>query len=793
MTLTFASLRTRWVTLIGSFAALALGVGLLSTMGLALASTLDAPTQHPDRLAGAPVIVRGQDELRVGDKSQPLAHYRGVPPDVAARLAATAPTVADRSFPVREDADGPGAGAAGSPAFTGHPWSVAAYGGYQLTAGRAPADTARGTPAAGRAAEVVVGGDPGLVGTVIGTRRVVGTVAPGRFERAMFFADAEAARLSPRIDNLVVAASAGRVRAVVGAAPGVQVLTGDARRRADPDPDRDAEALVAVNALLGTAGGITTFVSVFVVASTFAFAVAQRRRELALLRTAGATPGQVRRMVLVEAAVVGVLASAAGCALGAWGAPRLAAMLVRERLAPEWFTIGAHEWPYQVAFWTGLVVALAGASVAAVRAGRVRPIEALREASVDSRAVPASRWLTGAALVATALGLAVWRLAADPGEALHRKTYTTQPMLLITAVALLAPLLVRPLLRAIRLPGVTGLLVRENAAAAIRRTGAIAAPVLITVALTGSLLGATATISTAKATELRDQTTADLIVDEPDAATVARARSVPGATVMTSSETAVYVQEEGTALVRSQGWAVDAATLPAMRHLPVLAGSLADLNDRSIVVNDEWSQHTVGAPVDVWLGDGTPKTLRIAAVLATGTGNNGVYVTHANAPGATPDRLEIVTPPGGADRLPGLAREQWLAEQAPQASRQTRAGFLVVLGIALVYTAIALANTLVMATSDRLGEFAALRLTGATRRQVLGMVTAEALAVVALGVVLGAVVTALNLAGIWAALGMLSVWSPLTVPWQPLAVAAAACAAFATTAAFATAVRTTRP
>ena len=79
MILTLAGLRKRWVTLIGSFVALALGVGLLTTMGLALASTVDAPAQRPERLAGAPVVVRGVDELRVAGKSQPLADYRGVP------------------------------------------------------------------------------------------------------------------------------------------------------------------------------------------------------------------------------------------------------------------------------------------------------------------------------------------------------------------------------------------------------------------------------------------------------------------------------------------------------------------------------------------------------------------------------------------------------------------------------------------------------------------------------------------------------------------------------------------
>ncbi|MGW4947725.1 ABC transporter permease [Actinoplanes sp. NPDC004185] len=766
MIVTLASLRTRWVTLTGSFVALALGVALLATMGLALASTVDAPPQRPERLAGAPVVVRGPDELRVGDKHQPLANYRGVPAGVAARLAAAAPTVIDRSFAVRDG-------------FTGHPWPVARFAGYRLTAGRAPA----------AAGEVVVSGEPALLGSEMQGRRVVGTVGPAGYERAVFFTDAEAARLSPRIDNLVVDAGPGPVRTLVGAAPGIQVLTGDDRRRADPDPDRDAEALMTVNALLGTAGGITTFVSVFVVASTFAFAVAQRRRELGLLRTAGATPGQVRRMVLAEAGAVGVLASAAGCVLGARGAPLLARLLVDERLAPPWFVIGAHRWPFHVAFWTGLMVALAGAVTAAVRAGRVGPLEALREAAVDTGSMPPGRRIAGALMLATGLGVLVWHVIAEPGEALHRKSYTTQPMLLITAVALLAPLVVRPLVSAVRLPGVTGLLARENAAAGIRRTAAVAAPVLIMVALTGSLLGATATITTAEAGELRDRTRADVIAERPDAATVARARAVPGATVMTSAQTAVYVLEEGVALIGFPAWAVDAGALASVRRLPVIAGSLAELDDSSIVVTDEWAQHTVGSRIDVWLGDGTPRTLRIVAVLAAGTGSEGAYLTPANAPGVAPDRLEMTVPEPSLAAGLGLSREQWLAEQAPRTGRQTRVGFLVVLGIALLYTAIALANTLVMATTGRVPEFSALRLAGATRGQLLRLVTVEALLVAGIGAVLGAAVTLLNLAGIWAALGRLSVWAPVVVPWQQLAGAAGACAVIAMTAALATAAR----
>lgn len=785
--------------------------------------------------------------------------------------------------------------------MVGHPWSIARFGGHRVVAGREPR----------RHDEIVLVADRAAVGRTIrlrtpagsGDYTVAGVLAQVPFERAVFFTDGTAAALSPRIDNLVVDAAPDAVRAIVSDFPGVQVLTGDDRRRADPEPDRDSDALVAMNALLGSAGGVTTFVSVFVVASTFAFAVAQRRREIGLLRTAGATPRQIRRMVFAEAVVVGAVASAAGCVLGSRGAPWLARLLVDERLAPAWFTIGDHRWPYHVAFWTGLLVALAGVTVATVRAGRIRPTEALREASVDSRAMTAGRWIFGIGILAIGLGLCCWRLLTDPGEALHRKTYTTQPMLLITAVALLAPVLAGPLARLVawlpaRMSGATGMLIRENASAGLRRTAAVAAPVLITVALAGSLLGTTATISEAKAEELRTRTTADLIIPGAlDDRTVAAVRAVPGAQVMTSAATAVYTVEDGVALVRSQALAVDPQSLTAVRRLPVTAGDIGDLDDDGIIVNEEWATHGVGDRVDVWLGDGNPRSLRIVAVLATGTGSNGVYVTTRNAGGAPPDLLELswlpgtdtraaettvrnllnpspaaeadpapATAPGargpspsaeasprgpsrsasanprgpsrsaeagprrptapgalapslptGADGGPNtasgelepsgepgaiahghgpalhdpltsagvqlLTRDQWLAEQLPVSSRETRVGYIVVLGIALLYTGIAVANTMVMATSDRTRELAVLRLAGATKRQVLLLVAAEALTVVLVGTVLGLIVTAMNLLGIWTALAVLSVWSAIVVPWLSVAATLAACAVVAVVAA----------
>jgi putative ABC transport system permease protein len=587
------------------------------------------------------------------------------------------------------------------------------------------------------------------------------------------------------------------------------VLTGDARRYADADPDRDSEALTAMNAMFGTAGGVTAFVSVFVVASTFAFTVAQRRREFGLLRTAGATPGQIRRMVVCEALGVGVLASATGCVLGSYGAPKLAEWAADEGLAPRWFTIGDYTWPYHMAFWTGLFVALCGVLAASWRAGRTGPAEALREASVDTRAMTWGRWLFGAALLVTAAVTLAWSLVTNPGELLQRKTYVSRPMLLITAVALLAPVLVRPLARLItwlpaQLPSASGMLVRENAAAGVRRTAAVAAPVLVTVALAGSLLGATATLNEAKATEVREQTAADFVVTPTgdtgfDEATLQRLRALPGAEVSASSSSAVYVQEDGVALIKSDARAAEPNALAATAQLPLVAGKVSDLDDDSIIVNEEWEQHTVGERVHVWLGDGRRKSLKIAAVMSIGTGNNGVYVTPRNAPTAPVDRVAVRVAHGAdtatvaaalrqAVRASGgevLTRDAWVRATYPETDRTTRMGFFLVLGIALLYTGISLANTMVMATSDRVRELAVLRLAGATKGQVLRLVGAEALMVVAVGALLGALVAGLNLLGMWSALRLLLAPTSIEIPWTTLGAAVGACAVLAVLSALA--------
>ncbi|WST86901.1 FtsX-like permease family protein [Streptomyces anulatus] len=866
--LALSGMRTRWITFVGSFVALALGVGLIAATGLALAATFDAPERGPERFAAAPVVVRAADQLRVdtptGTRTKPLDHPGPVGPRTADRLAALGRTVADRTFPADvtaartgphttaaragADARGPRMGLdvtaarngpdvtvartgadVGDPrtdaekartgaearksrpgqdaeARVGHPWPVAAAAPYRLTSGRAPAAPGEVVVTTRPDGAPLRTGDRVLVRTPAGSapRTVVGTVAGRGFEDAVFFTDDEAARISPDIDALVVHADATAVRRALGPDSGMDVLTGHDRRRADPDPDRDARALVSVNALLGTAAGITLFVSAAVVASTFSFAVAQRRREFGLLRTAGATPGQIRRTVWAEAVLVGVLASAAGVWLGAGAAPLLVGRMTEAGLAPPWFALGDASWPLHTAFWTGVFVATAGALVSCHRAGRTAPTEALREAAVDSRVMPASRWVAAVLVLLAGLGLPALALALDPGDLLGRKSYITRPMLLVVGFALLAPVLVRPVGRLLtwlpaRLPGATGVLVRENTAAGVRRTAAVAAPVLITVALAATLTGTVATLEEARATEARTVTTADFVVTpgqegRPLApAFVERARAVEGAVVSVSRSTAVTVLEEDTALVTSEARAVDPARLAAVSELPVTAGRLSDLDDGAIVVNEEWLTTRVGDRVAVWLGDGRRASLRIAAVLATGTGDNGVYVTRRNAGGAGVDRIDVKVAEGGDRRAVAAAlhsagaatgtrvatKAEWLSANGPGPDDPTRTGLRMILGIALLCTATALANTLVMATSDRVRDLAVLRLAGATAPQVLRLVAAEAVVAVGVGAVLGGVVAAVNLLVVWGALVLLGVMSAVVVPWGTLGLVVAAAALLA--------------
>ncbi|GAB2938107.1 ABC transporter permease [Micromonospora polyrhachis] len=770
--LTLATLRIRWRSFVGMFVALALGAALVAALGQVLATTISAPDREPQRYQDVTVVVVGVDELNVptwrGTETEPLAQRRGVPATTAARLP---DAVADRVFPATL-AEGPG----GS---VGRPWSARTAAGQTLLAGRAPATDDEIVVSAGARP-----GDQVQVITTAGVRpyTVVGLNSPTR-EICLFFTDARAAELSPRIDALLTRQPEAQVRAAVGT--DARVLVGDARARLDPNREGDADARNNANTIAGIALGFAIFISIAVVAATFAFAVGQRRREMALLRAAGATPGQIRRMIYTEALVVSSLAAAAGAVAGPYAAPALLDWLIARRMAPDWIdTVSNSAVPAYLAFGTGVLVALLAVVIAAWQASRIRPGEALRQATVQTRHMPLSRWVLGLGTLATALVSMAFTAIDDPGSATNRKTYMPVLMLLIAAAALLAPAVVRPTARLLTLPfqrsgGAIGMLVAATVTSSARRTATLATPVLMTVALPAMLLTASTMTDTAKAAAGGRSVQADYLVLPNGTAGLdneltARLRAVPGADVSTISESSVYTLDGDTALNRR----------------PAEGTELVP--DDAIVVEQDWG-YRVGDNVRLWLADGTETRLRVIGLLPLGA-TTAAQVSPRNARADLPSKALVDVRPGSdptaveaalrhaarGHRAAVVSKPQWSAATAAAQGDASRLGLLMVLGILLTYTTIALVNTLVMGAPDRAGERRVMSLLGADRGQVLRYALAESLVSVAVGVVLAAAVTVAGLGGLWLALLRVAGPIALDVSWGALGAVVGGCVLIAT-------------
>ncbi|MEU7867619.1 ABC transporter permease [Dactylosporangium sp. NPDC049140] len=734
------TVRARWASFAGLFVALGLGVALLATTGLTLASSVGG-ARRPVWYDTADVVVAGQNSITVVVDAGTEDEYasststnrsRALPADLPARLPGA---VVDRWLP-----------------GNAHPWSAAALHGIPADAGPRADDEV-----------VATGGHPGDRVTIAGREFTVAGTVGG--PSAVYLTDRAAEQLSGgRIDALAVRGrTAEQVRAAVGEGP--RVLTGDARAEAEPNPDGDLLAVAA--SLLGTTAGVAAFVAVFVVAGTFAFAVAQRRRELALLRAAGATPRQVRRLVLGEALVVGAVAGLAGCAAGLLAAPPFAHFIGRNGFAPAGFTAGFVWWPLLAAFGAGLLVALTGAMVAARRAGRVRPIEALREASVERRVMTAGRWVFGLLFLGGTAAMLIW-VPVDGPEAIALVLLDAQ--LAITGVALFAPLLApgAAWLAGRLLPGVTAALARDGARTAVRRTASTVAPILVTAGIAATTLSATATIWQAQADAGAARLTATGVLVNP-------VRVPDGGVPVARS--VVYINQDD--------YAEPFDALFAGPGLARVMRVSAEPADGTVVVGHALAasmRWRAGDTADFWLDDSTPVHLRVAGVLDPSVDLDDAVLLpwslgpgHADAvylsgPSADPGRL---TP---AQYFTGLETEQ---------RRMNDLALLTVLGMALLYTTIAIANTLVMATADRSRDLAVLRLAGTTPRQILGMVGVEALLATAAGLALAWALAGGVLLAMVPHLSAGGAKVALVVPWTPVLGVAAVCGVVAVIAAVA--------
>ncbi|MEV0264516.1 FtsX-like permease family protein [Streptomyces sp. NPDC050617] len=530
--------------------------------------------------------------------------------------------------------------------------------------------------------------------------------------------------------------------------------------------------------------GIALFVGAFIVANTFTMLISQRRRETALLRAVGASRRQVVRSVLAEAAVLGLLASAAGFVLGIGVALGLRPLLnaTGSHLPDGPLIVEPASFGY--ALVVGVAVTVLSAWLPARRAARVAPVEALAE--IDQ--APAQRSLVVRGVIGAVLGgagVATMVYVATLSSSEGIDAGMAGSALVLAGAAVLAPLLSRPLVTfagkgLARMFPASGRLATRNALRNPRRTAATASALMIGLTLiTGlSVLGHSATLGVDKMME-KQGLTADYQVSSEggrglgkDAAH--RLAGVPGVAA------AVPVRTVGADLGSSAGGltGTDAANLPKVTGMRFTSGSADAIRVKNTIALSEKTAREnglrTGQSVKVSYSDGEddeeegkpgrakgPKTATYKIV--------GVYTDNEVAPNALAslatiashveqqnlanERILIKAEPGRAGKLDDKIRSALGSnplvkvkdQSVLRAERSGSIGDILnmtygLLGMALVIAVVGVVNTLAMSVFERTREIGMLRAIGLARRDVKQMVRLESVMICVFGAVLGIVV-----------------------------------------------------
>lgn len=743
--LAWAGLRSRASTFLGTLVAAVLAVALIGGAALLLFSVLTAqPTTHRfdrvdvmvggDRAVSLTTVTdKGKGKKKSKTKSERLTGAPVLPPDWAGKVAAipgAGPVTADYSFTIAlTTVDGKPIGAA-----TGHGWGSAALMPFTIRTGAAPGPGEL-------AVDPSLGLHPGdhvraVTRTGARTLTVSGVVAQKLDEQTTaFVADADVASVSGLTGPTALGVrnvSAAAVRQVLGVDT---VYTGADKVRADL-PSALPDYIGAIS-IFGFVIGITTFATIFVLIGTVALAVRRRLRELALLRAVGATPRQLSRLLSAETLFVSLVAALLGAPAAVVVAQVIAARFRVLGAVPEQFTVDINVAVLLAATAVTILVAQLSARLAARRAIRIAPAQALQETVVEGRGGWLVRTLVG--LVTTAGAAVILAVVPLDGPFGMGMTFISSALLLC-ALGAAGPLLVRVLGAALsRLSGstgITGWLAGAFTRAENRRVTAVAVPLALMVAINAPML-----LNSALSVRL--------------AAAQERERMAPATSVATGVTPLADVRKatgDHTALLPTQlivdeggkpkhhaAYGVQVGGTPVL-DLGFSAGDWrgAGLAASSYVARGNGWQ--VGDTVKVWFPDGYTADLPITGIFDRGRGF-GDLIAPADLVAAHDPRGWVTTVALRGDQtIPGMHAAPVQARSAGDADEQEGA-WEIMIAISLGFTAIAVINTFAIAAAARRAQFAQLRLLGATPRQIRRMAAREALLTVAVGLALGVAVT----------------------------------------------------
>jgi putative ABC transport system permease protein len=509
---------------------------------------------------------------------------------------------------------------------------------------------------------------------------------------------------------------------------------------------------------------VSVFVAAFLIYNTFSMLVAQRTRELALLRAIGASRGQVLRSILAEAVLVALIASAAGIAVGA-GFARGLQLLFQAAGAP--FPASALVFAPRtivVAMVVGLVITVVSALLPARRASVIAPVAAMRDETPRSRTLQ-RRTTVGAFLLGSGLGLAVMapRLA-EFGTQRGALMAGVAAALILIGVLALSPELARPATAAfgVMIRGVTGRLARGNTRRNPRRTAATAGALTIGVALMSAISVLAASTQKSVAGIVDQVIGADFVVTglgfQPFPGGVAEAiRTTPGVqTTAVVRQAPVRAPGSGDTLVTG----VDPAAIQQALSLDVPQGSLDDLREETVALDTDTAAEIgagVGTTVQV-LSVAGPVDLQVVALYEPAGGFTGYVVdlpTAQDLGASDQDSIVYVVMAPGAEAaavqedldraLADFPNVRVLDQSEFKESISDQIGQLLTFLFALLVLAVLIAllgivNTLALSVFERTREIGLLRAVGMSRQGIRRTIVVEAFIIAVFGAALGMLV-----------------------------------------------------
>jgi putative ABC transport system permease protein len=540
---------------------------------------------------------------------------------------------------------------------------------------------------------------------------------------------------------------------------GVESLTGD-QLVAEQTHDVEADFVDFLETFMLVFAGIALLAATFSIYNTFSILVAQRSREHALLRAVGASRKQVLGTTVLEALLVGSVASLAGVA-GGFGLVSLLRTLMSgsDFELPQGHVAITHP-RVVVALVTGVVVTLLASLSPAVKASRVPPIAAMRDVALDRSGGSRIRFLLGLVLAGGGAALTVTAVQGSGGIGVAGLGALT----ILAGLVALGPVVARPAAAVIGTPmalrGLSGRLARRNAMRSPRRTAGAASSLLVGVGVVTLFTGFAASIKASMSDTLDRSYRGDLVVEPRSFSGAQLSPAVAGRVAQVPGVDATAALGEGTARIDGHEedlLVVDPTAYQRLVDLDTRAGAFADgatglAVSKKLADDRHW---TVGDVVPVTYPDGAQQDLPVAMVYGDRTITGDVMIPTAlwaphvtqrsdmvvlidAAPGTDLTTLKgslaQLTQPYGEPKLQD--RQEFLDDQAAQID-QSLGIVYALLAMAIIIAVLSIANTISLSIHERTRELGLLRAVGQQRRQLRSMVRGEAVIVSLFGTIGG--------------------------------------------------------